>query len=440
MLSRGADRRSRLPVVSPADLAVLGVDVDRRMADDRRRNGFISRLQIFSRIPYDVIEAVLGDCVARNVPAGEVLLEPGQSNHALHLLVSGRLRIHFDRKDSADFIPIEEGGCFGELSIIDGRPVSAYVVADVSSRVLMVNESVFWEELIPYPGVARNLLNVLSDRMRANGEMILERMKDRLALEHLQKELSIAHTIQVSMLPPGDRLFPERTEVQAHAIMEPAKDVGGDFYDAFFVTPERLFIAIGDVSGKGVPAALFMARTMTLMRMEAVRRRSPAAILEAVNRALCEGNDSGMFVTLFCGILETETGQFSFANAGHNPPLLLCADGGRDFLKVKKGLVAGIMEGSRYPLDTLQLSPGELVLLYTDGVTEALNPEEQLYSDERFLETVRNRPWESARSLVDAVRANVAEFSQTAPQADDITMLALCYVGTAAQACVSSNS
>ena len=366
MHTRGADRRSVSSMVALPELGLVG---DRRRADDRRRNGFISRLQLFLNIPYEVIEAVLGDCVARDVPAEEVLLEPGQSNHGIHLLVSGRLRIHFDHKDSLDYIPIEEGGCFGELSIIDGRPVSAYVVADIPSRVLMVHDSVFWEKLIPYPGVARNLLNVLSERMRTNGEMILERMKDRLALEHLQKELAIAHTIQLSMLPPGDRLFPERTEVQAHAIMEPAKDVGGDFYDVFFASPDRLFIAIGDVSGKGVPAALFMARTITLMRMEAVRRRSPAAILEAVNQALCEGNDSAMFVTLFCGILEIETGQFSFANAGHNPPLFLGLEGRRDFLKVRKGLVAGIMEASRYPMDTLQLAPGESLLLYTDGVT-----------------------------------------------------------------------
>ena len=214
MHTRGADRRSVSSMVALPELGLVG---DRRRADDRRRNGFISRLQLFLNIPYEVIEAVLGDCVARNVPAEEVLLEPGQSNHGIHLLVSGRLRIHFDRKDSSDFIPIEEGGCFGELSIIDGRPVSAYVVADIPSRVLMVHDSVFWEKLIPYPGVARNLLNVLSERMRTNGEMILERMKDRLALEHLQKELAIAHTIQLAMLPPGNRLFPERAEIQAVA-------------------------------------------------------------------------------------------------------------------------------------------------------------------------------------------------------------------------------
>ena len=423
---RGADRRRNSRAFSPE---LTGMAADRRKPDDRRQNGFISRLQLFSNIPYDVIETVLADCAAHNVPAGEVLLAPGQNNDGIHLLVSGRLRIHFDHQNSADFIPIEEGGCFGELSIIDGRPVSAFVVADVASRVLVVPDGIFWERLIPHPGVARNLLNVLSERMRTNGEMLLARMKDRLDLEHLQKELSIAHTIQLSMLPPGDRLFPDRTELHAHAIMEPAKDVGGDFYDAFFATPDRLFVAIGDVSGKGVPAALFMAKTMTLMRMEAVRRRSPSAILEAVNRALCEGNDAGMFVTLFCGILEIETGLFSFANAGHNPPLFLGSDGRREFLSVRKGLVAGIMEGSRYPQVNLLMMPGDSVLLYTDGVTEALNPSEELYSEERLVETARQHAGNSPRDLVNELRASIAAFADTAPQADDITMLALYYAG-----------
>lgn len=424
MHSRGADRRKAFLDVSRL---ALGLTADRRKNDDRRCNGFISRLQLFSTIPYDVVEKALAECVTRAVPAGTVLLEPGQANDSIHLLVSGRLRIHLERADSADYIPIEEGGCFGELSIIDGRPVSAYVVADKASNVLTIHESVFWERLIPQPGVARNLLNVLSERMRLNRDIIIERMKDKLALEHLQKELSIATSIQISMLPPGARLFPDRTDVQAYAIMEPAKNVGGDFYDAFFAAPERLFVAVGDVSGKGMPAALFMVRTITQLRMEAVRRRSPSAILEAVNRALCEGNDEGMFVTLFCGILDTATGQFSFANAGHNPPIFVGPDGKPEFLELKKGLVAGIIEGSRYPVETRQLAPGDSLLLYTDGVTEAVNPLNELYSEERLLANVRNATGHGAHGLVDLVRASIAGFVQEAPQADDITMLALRY-------------
>ena len=426
MHSRGADRRRRLRT---GEAVLPALEVDRRKPEDRRSKGYISRLQLFSTIPYAAVEAALADSIPRQVPAGAILLAPGQGNDSIHLLITGRLRIHLDRADSADYIPIEEGGCFGELSIIDGRSVSAYVVADRPSSVLTIHESVFWERLIPHPGVARNLLRVLSERMRANGEIILERMKDKLALDLLQKELSIAQTIQLSMLPAGSRLVPERGQVQAYAIMEPAKDVGGDFYDAFFAAPDLLFVAVGDVSGKGVPAALFMARTITQMRMEVVRRRSPSEVLEAVNRALCEGNDAGMFVTLFCGLLDINTGQFSYANAGHNPPLLLTTDAGHSFLKLRKGIVAGIMENARYATDTLRLAAGQSLLLYTDGVTEAMNPREAFYTEERLLARLQERAWDNPRTLVDTLRADIAEFVREAPQADDITMLALRFCG-----------
>jgi serine phosphatase RsbU (regulator of sigma subunit) len=426
MRSRGTDRRKAFP---DGPLAELGIAFDRRKKYDRRRNGFISHLQLFATIPYAAVESALTDCVTQDIEKGAVLLEPGQANNCIHLLVSGRLRIHFDSKDSADYIPIEKGGCFGELSIIDGRPVSAYVVADEPSRVLMIHEKTFWDRLIPQPGVARNLLNVLSERMRLNRDIILERMQDKLKLEHLQKELAIATTIQLSMLPPGAGLLPGRNDALAYAIMEPAKDVGGDFYDAFFITPDLLFVAIGDVSGKGVPAALFMARTITQMRMEAVRQRSPSAILEAVNRSLCEGNDAGMFVTLFCGILEPQTGQFSFANAGHNPPVFMPANGNCDFLAVKKGLVAGIMENAPYALSSMRLSPGDSVLLYTDGVTEAMDAHEAFYSEDRFLSAARASRGSDPRSLVETVRTSIADFVQNAPQADDVTMLALKFCG-----------
>jgi len=426
MHSRGPDRRSVPNVIS---LAELGLERDRRKGMDRRVTGFISRLQLFASIPYDVVEKAIAGAPVREAGTGEILLAPGQANSAIHLLISGRLRIHLDHPESADYIPIEEGGCFGELSIIDGRPVSAYVVADRPSRIVTVNEDVMWQRLVTHPGVARNLLKVLSERMRLNGDIILAQLKDKLALELLQKELSIAHDIQISMLPPGDQLLQEHPEVSAYAIMEPAKNIGGDFYDAFAVSPDRLFIAIGDVSGKGVPAALFMARAITQMRMEAVRRRSVTAVMEAVNRALCAGNDAGMFVTLFCGVLDVDTGTLAYANAGHNPPVLIGENGRREFLNVKKGLVAGIMENSRYPAGTLQLRPGQMLLLYTDGVTEAMDSEDNDYSEERLMEAAGRTGTDDPRDLINTIRAGISEFVQNAPQADDITMFAIRYLG-----------
>lgn len=419
---RGADRRAPNPV---HNLSQIGLSEDRRRGGDRRERGFISRLQLFFTIPYDAIEAVIIESPPRFVTAGEVLLEPGQANNAIHMLVSGRLRIHLDRSDSPDFIPIDEGGCFGELSIIDGRPASAYVVADQDSRILTVPGDIFWERLAQHPAIARNLLRMLSERMRINSEIILDRLKDRHALELLRKELSIAHDIQMSMLPSGSRLLPEDSGARAVAMMEPAKNVGGDFYDAFAIAPGRLFFAIGDVSGKGIPAALFMARTLTQLRMEAVRRPSPAEMLEAANNALCAGNDAGMFVTLFCGILDTASGEFTYANAGHNPPLLIDGARGAAWLEVPKGLVLGFAEGVRYQQKTLRFREGQSLLMYTDGVTEAMDAEGLCYGEARLLELAGSAAWQDPQQLVDAVRQDIASFVQLAPQADDITMLVL---------------
>ncbi len=415
MHSRGADRRRD---------AQAPVSPERREGGDRRSQGYISRAALFDSIPYAVLEAVLAGCPVEACEAGAVLLSPGQANDAIHLLLEGRLRIHLEHADSGDFIPIEAGGCFGELSIIDGQPVSAWIVADRPSRVMRIPESVFWERLIPVPGVARNLLRVLAERMRANRDLIIERMKDSLALEHLHKELAIAQELQRSMLPAPELLFTGRPEVRAWAEMTPAKDVGGDFYDAFQVEPGLLFVAVGDVSGKGVPAALFMSRTITQLRMEAARERSPAAIVTAVNRALCQGNESGMFVTLFCGLLETASGRFDYCSAGHNPPVLL-AGGAPEFVVPRKGLVAGIMEGARYAEDSKVLAPGHGVLLYTDGVTEAMDPGGGLYGEPRLISALSGDAGGDPRLLVDRVRMDLASFVQNAPQADDITLLAL---------------
>jgi sigma-B regulation protein RsbU (phosphoserine phosphatase) len=424
MHSRGPDRRHTGPASVP-----LNPPGERRHSVDRRRHAFISQLQLFASLPYEAVERLLDQCAIRDYPAGAILLEPGQTNHALHLLISGRLRIHFDRHDSADYIAVEAGACVGELSVIDGRPVSAFVVADCDSHVLTVPETIFWEQLVTQPGVARNLLRELSERMRHNREIILSRVKDRLALAHLQKELSIAQDIQLAMLPNAGLLLRDRRDIDVHATMEPAKTVGGDFYDVFLAAPDRLLIAIGDVSGKGVPAALFMARTITQLRVEAAREPAPGTILEAANRALCESNEAGMFVTLFCGILDTTTGELNYANAGHNPPIFVDAAGVATFLPLNKGIVAGMVAEARYPPANIRLEPGQALLLYTDGVTEAGDPEDRFYTEERLLALMQDSARMNARELVDIVRNDVAAFSRDAPQADDITLLALRYHG-----------
>jgi len=246
--------------------------------------------------------------------------------------------------------------------------------------------------------------------------------------ERIGAELDVAKKIQASMLPSIFPPFPDRREFDLYASMEPAKEVGGDFYDFFLLDENTLAAVVADVSGKGVPAALFMVIAKTLIKNNAQLGKTPKAVFEAVNNILCENNDAGMFVTAFMGYLEIPTGRFTFVNAGHNPPLLL--SGGRfDRLQTKPGFVLAGMEDMRYEQNEIVLSQGDGLFLYTDGVTEAVNRDLELFGDSRLLKTVGRYPDLPPEELAATVKREIDAFAGGAEQADDITMLALRYKG-----------
>jgi sigma-B regulation protein RsbU (phosphoserine phosphatase) len=248
--------------------------------------------------------------------------------------------------------------------------------------------------------------------------------------ERIAAELGVATTIQASMLPCIFPPFPDRVEFDIFASMHPAKEVGGDFYDFFLTDDNHLWLIIADVSGKGVPAALFMVIAKTLLKNHAGFMESPAGVLTVVNDQLCQSNQAGMFVTVFIGRLNISTGRFTFANAGHNFPLLHRRGGRFDWLKTKPGFVLAGMEGMRYKDYEETLAPGDRIFLYTDGVTEALNRARELYSDPRLLKTLNTPGAErNIKELIGYIKADIDRFSDGEPQADDITMLALEYFG-----------
>jgi sigma-B regulation protein RsbU (phosphoserine phosphatase) len=247
--------------------------------------------------------------------------------------------------------------------------------------------------------------------------------------ERMEGELNVAHEIQMSMLPLTFPPFPQRHELAVFATLEPAREVGGDFYDFFFIDEGRFCFCVGDVSGKGVPAALFMAVTKTLVKSRAANDFSPASILTHVNDELGRENDSCMFVTLFMGILDVRTGALAYTNAGHNPPYLLPRDGTAVRLDRCHGPVIGAMEGMVYQEDKITVSPGDLLFLYTDGVTEAMDVKQQLYSEERLAALLSSRDFESVEEIVDVTVANVWGFQGEGEQADDVTVLAVQFFG-----------
>lgn len=239
------------------------------------------------------------------------------------------------------------------------------------------------------------------------------------------RELEHAAMIQRSMLPSKFPPFPDRTDFDLHAAMVPAKEVGGDLFDFFLLDPERLGFVVGDVSGKGVPAALFMAIARTLLRAAAHHQGSPGACLTYMNQSLLEQQASGMFITLFYGILHTRTGVLEYSNAGHNPPYVFSPDGQMRALNGRGGPMLGVFGGFQYPSSRTDVGPGEGVLVFTDGVTEACNPKGDFFEESRLEAYVAANASRPVDELVRGLHAEVERFGAGAPRADDITVLAL---------------
>jgi sigma-B regulation protein RsbU (phosphoserine phosphatase) len=274
-------------------------------------------------------------------------------------------------------------------------------------------------------GVLTRDFQVMKESLR---EYIKNLTETTAAKERIQSELDVATDIQASLLPRLFPAFPERPEFDIIASMDPAKEVGGDFYDFFFIDQNNLCFLIADVAGKGVPAALYMMVTKTLLKSEGQRIGEPDQILAYVNNVLAADNDSCMFATVFCAILDIRSGEVRFANAGHNPPLLIDSSGTR-YLTVKSGFVLGPMEDTVYETERLTLQPGDTLFLYTDGVTEATNAADELYGEPQLLVALESGPTEELTDMVHNIRAEVTRHANGAPQSDDVTMVAITYRG-----------
>ena len=245
------------------------------------------------------------------------------------------------------------------------------------------------------------------------------------AAARIDKELEFAKQIQYSALPSVFPPYPNRKDFEIYAHMITAKEVGGDFYDFYMLGDSTLAFMIADVSGKGIPAAMFMMQAKTIIKDLAESGLELSEVFATANKKLCENNDAGMFVTAWMGILDLKTGLLKFVNAGHNPPLVRQADGEFAYLKARSGMVLAGMDGIKYRQNELQLTPGDQIFLYTDGVTEATDKNNQLYGEERLLETVNRNIVMDTRKLCEAVKADVDKFVGEAPQFDDITMLSV---------------
>lgn len=433
-VSRRPDRRrsNAQALFAPPDGGTAATRADRRGKTDRRAKGYLSRAQIFRNVPYSALEDLVDRFPIETIAATTTVLKPGDLNGEVLIVLEGRLKVYLDQPGVGDFIEIGVGGCTGEMSVIDNQPVSAYVVADTGTMLLMVEAAAFLNEVMTIPNVSRNLMSALSDRMRRSNEQMIRRLRKELETEQVQRELRYARSIQTSLLPK-EPLFPGDPRLDCVGRMCTAREVGGDFYDAFSLGPRHIFFVIADVCGKGLPAALFMVRAIAALRAQAGGDAPAADYAEQVtarlNRQLCAYNDAQQFLTAFCGIVDLEALTLHYVNAGHNAPLLALGKEPFAYLSEPINPIVGMIEGIAYRAGEVKLAPQSVLLLYTDGVTEAEDKDINMLGEDRLLARLNAVATRNAVDLVETVFAEVNAFAGDAPQSDDITVLAIGLAG-----------
>ena len=400
-------------------------------------------IPLFSSLSRLEIQELVRLAQILELPAAALLFEEGQPGDCFYIILAGELEvIQSLGREGERLLDVHGPGEFlGEISMFDRAGLrSASVRARTDARLLRMTHAELNSLLQRQPNLGFELVRELSLRLRdaqaaAIGELqeknrelaraYLELQAAQAQLiekEALERELQVARKIQESMLPLR---LPRLPGYDFGARMLPARAVGGDFFDFIPLGRRRLGVVIGDVSDKGVPAALFMALTRSLLRAEAPRSTSPAKVLLAINKCLLEMNAAGMFVTLLYGVLETSSGRFTYARAGHEQPLLFDARGGDLPLPFCRGQLLAVLPSPELEEQVVEIPEGGVLLLYTDGATDAVNHAKERLGGERLLEIVRAGLGFPAQALCDRVLDEISTFQSGWPQVDDITLLAL---------------
>ena len=325
-------------------------------------------------------------------------------------------------------MPVMDGlALLGHLGSLDGRIIRAVILSaygDMQNIRTAMNRGAFDFLIKPldFTDFERTI-----QRTREAIDTARQAAAARSQLESIQQELEVAARIQASILPR--EFCPGREDFAIYAEMTPAREVGGDFYDFFYIDEKRLGFVIGDVSGKGVPAALFMAVSRTLLQAIGLQGVPPAECLQYANEVLGRQGEPGVYVTVFYGILHTDTGVVEYCLGGHNPPYCVSPSGEFTPIDEPGGVVVGLLPDSTYETGRLQLAPGEMIFLFTDGVTEAMNPEQRFYTERRLRDALRGCGGCAPKEAVALVLGSVGEFTSGAPQSDDITTMALKWNG-----------
>jgi CRP-like cAMP-binding protein len=407
-------------------------------------------------------EEIMARSRRRSLPPGGVLFRQGDAGDSAFVLLEGALEVLVDiGSEQVCLAVLHPYQLVGEIAVFANQPRIATVVAQGEARVLCLERQEMLQVVCANPTVAWAIIADLGQRLATVNtplaflstatQLLHDDTVDGDALAHMaksvgnlgpfadtfgtmvreiqakqerQQDMAMARSIQDSVLPKGLRLEGDRLAI--HAVIRPMKEVGGDLYDYFMVDDRHLAVIVADVSGKGVPAALFMVMLRTVMRAVAFPGMGPDQVLARANALLAEDNDACMFVTVFFGLLDIDSGRLAYVNAGHNPTYLLASEGPCRALSAN-GIALGIRDDARFEPRSVQMSAGDLLFLYTDGVTEAFSETHEQYGEARLVRLLEDSRRHSVTQLIDVVMADVDRFATGREQSDDITCLALVY-------------
>jgi phosphoserine phosphatase RsbU/P len=403
----------------------------------------IHRVPLFASLPHDAVHNLEATLSQVELPAGELVFREGEPGDCFYILLEGEVEIiKAHGLEGARRLAIRGSGEFiGEMGLLvkDGLR-TATVISRTPVNLLRVTQEDFNRLLQQWPDLAREMLRELSFRLRETDNILIRDLQEKnrelakayeelkaaqaqiIQKEMLERELQMARKIQRSILP---RTLPRPADFDFGAHMEPARAVGGDFFDIISLNQDNYAVVIGDISDKGVPAAIFMALTRSLLRAKASRAVSPRKVLQRVNRLLLEMNEEGMFATVIYGVLHRERKEFTYARAGHEPPLLFTAEGERITPPVSKGQPLGLFSNPLIDEQSLAIPPAGMLLLYTDGAVDAVDPAGNFFGLEKLIQTVRANLHSSAQDLCDRVLDEVHHHQSETAQADDITLVGI---------------
>ena len=403
----------------------------------------LTRIPLFSQLPFDELNLLLNALDRLRLNAGDILFKEGEFAAHLYIVARGQHEINMASGTANELVlnVINEGEYLGEMGIImpgGRRTAGARARGDV--LLLSMSRTQFQELLQRHPELANAMVSVLSSRLDNTNVQTFRDLTEKnrqlqtaydelkaaqeqlIEKERLEKELQVAAEIQMSILPD---VLPAPEGFDFGGRILPARQVGGDFYDVFELGNGKMGVLIGDVSDKGVPSAIFMARAHALIIAEADNSTSPGAVLRMVNEHITRLEKSTQFVTALYGVLDTLTGEFSYARAGHEPPLLIGERGDIHRLPHEPGMALGLWEDMLLDENSIRLAKGSLLVMFTDGMTDCRDPNGAPFGLERIKETMRGLRSLSAQAACDRLFSTLMDYQNGAKQDDDVTLLAI---------------